>query len=226
MKRVLVLFVVAACQFGDEITAPHGRVDNRDRRTPLMATVQPTMQCMTNPMQARPCARSFRRADAWARHATSKQTARRHVATSRLPARSTIAAAARQECAAGYTCAGSAPLLWCNRLCQGDANCLETGSRCVNQVHGANTCSNGCNPQSLAGCPSGLGCYAFENPTADYTDCRPPGAMPQDYFCFADTDCRAGHICREGVCKKVCLGNNDCSFSMFCRLTFEVRTTS
>jgi len=129
-------------------------------------------------------------------------------------------------CKAGYTCAQNTGNLnkpgWCTRFCEDDGDCLGEGSRCVVSFEGTNGilpaqgCTNACDPEAQTGCPSGMGCIAFESPEGDYTDCAYMTGYADGHTCSRSTDCQEGSMCAPDYwntkrCMQTCVvGSNEC----------------
>jgi hypothetical protein len=133
------------------------------------------------------------------------------------------------DCAAGFTCSTlAAGIRICERFCNTDANCRGDGARCVldldNDVGPPNlkVCSNACDPIDDEGCPSGLGCYAFDGGNADFSSCEVAGVGLPFERCTETTDCGPGSICDNGTCFELCdLDFASCGGSFTCRTTAQ-----
>ena len=130
-------------------------------------------------------------------------------------------------CRAGYTCVhDGANSPWCSRFCDHDTDCTGTGSRCVDQLVDHNgqplaeiTCSNACDPYGQSGCPTGMGCLAFDDGTNDFTDCEYMTGKPDGAACTNSIDCLEGSQCvlsnNVKTCRPTCIvGNNNTCFDV------------
>ena len=136
------------------------------------------------------------------------------------------------DCKAGYTCVhdhGSTNRGWCDRFCASDSICTGTGSRCTIDLVGNNgqdlgidVCSNACDPYGQTGCPTGMGCLAFDSSGGDYTDCEYMGSVQDGDPCTSPTQCLAGSTCvgsaGNKTCEQYCIAGNDstCPGDLFC----------
>lgn len=74
---------------------------------------------------------------------------------------------------------------------------------------GASLCPAGpCNYQTQTGCDSGQTCRPqFTAASPDVTPgCEAAGTRTRGEVCTTSTECAAGHLCAEGVCRKMCCG--------------------
>ena len=111
-------------------------------------------------------------------------------------------------CKAGYSCVYDSPIdvPWCARFCGGDSDCLGTGSRCVSDLGGnVRSCSNACDPYGQTGCPTGMGCMAYDSNGGDFTDCIYQGTVPEQGACTTNRDCDTGLACVADGSVKRCL---------------------
>jgi hypothetical protein len=128
------------------------------------------------------------------------------------------------DCKVGFTCMGDGKgdPDYCAKFCDVDADCSpSTGSRCMNPLQGptghplgVSTCSIACNPSKQTGCPSGMGCLAFDDPAGDFSDCFYMGKTPDGDTCISDADCMPGSSCVNdatgtGACTHFCVVGND-----------------
>lgn len=67
-----------------------------------------------------------------------------------------------------------------------------------------------CNPVTNTGCPTGQGCYIFNNGSNMVTaGCRPRGMGGYGDACATPNDCLEGFSCLNSVCTRLCCGVGD-----------------
>jgi cysteine-rich repeat protein len=106
-------------------------------------------------------------------------------------------------CSAGYSCVGDLSNdASCMKFCANDSGCSGTGSRCAYTLVNDNgdslnvkVCSNACDPILQVGCPSGLGCMAYDASGGDITDCRLMGTKSVGATCSSSLQCSPGALC-------------------------------
>ncbi|MBL8624601.1 MAG: hypothetical protein JNK64_25050 [Myxococcales bacterium] len=209
MRRLLLLTAVTSaaatgCAFGDD--PPHLGLDDVDAASPDAAVAPdarppvdagpdaPPVACTLVPQSG--CA-GGRACDVRA----DGTTACREITAAGVE---DDACASAPQCAAGYSCVGTASGDSCLALCFGDGGCAPaSGSRCVIQVldgtgaaiPGARYCSQACAPRSGAGCPATWNCGVFDDAGGDYTRCLPAGSGTRGAACTDQLDCAIGHDC-------------------------------
>lgn len=126
------------------------------------------------------------------------------------PGRAEARCSSSEECARGYTCAGSPG--HCRQYCQADGDC--DGGHCILRLVRADgevraqTCTKPCKPEASSGggCPEDYGCRVYlasgdggNDPDLWYTDCSPVaqsgGGHGADCSQNGDLDCAAGYSC-------------------------------
>lgn len=124
------------------------------------------------------------------------------------------------ECKEGYSCIddGANHPAWCARFCAQDSQCTGTGSRCVNELSngttplGVSVCSNACDPYGQTGCPTGMGCLAYNEAAGDFTDCAYMGVKGIGQACTSSTECAGGSMCvtsnGASTCRAICVVGN------------------
>jgi cysteine-rich repeat protein len=133
-------------------------------------------------------------------------------------------------CAAGYTCVGEAAAATCMRFCVDDGGCSGS-ARCLNalvndlgvEIPGVTVCTNSCVPLAQTGCPSGLGCLAYNATGGDFTDCEVMGTKADGQTCANSNECQPGSTCASvgtaaARCRSYCAvgGANTCGASASC----------
>lgn len=124
------------------------------------------------------------------------------------------------DCYAGNACvANGNGTGMCRTFCRTDLDC---GSRRYCELplgtNGLVMCTQDCNALG-AGCPSGLGCYAYGR---EHTDCRAAGTKAEGQPCVRPEECQPGMACLGPAggesCRKLCLrGNNgNCRNGQLC----------
>jgi hypothetical protein len=106
-------------------------------------------------------------------------------------------------CSAGYSCVGELGVdSACMKFCADDSGCSGTGARCAYDLVSNDgdpldikVCSNACDVYLQTGCPSGMGCNAFDAAAGDFTDCRVMGTKSVGQTCATTDECSPGALC-------------------------------
>ena len=133
------------------------------------------------------------------------------------------------DCAHDTVCVGGV----CHPLCRNDADCTQppvagVAPRCTLPLAGVvnKACTIACNPVAGAGasqCPTGTACVYTPSPTAEATDCAPPGSDGEGVACDNSTECAANLACilngaPPSHCRAVCRNGvaGDCASGATC----------
>jgi hypothetical protein len=114
-----------------------------------------------------------------------------------------------RDCGFGATCDFGG--LMCRASCARPPECTAPGGHCLDLVRpnssaspSPSVCTENCDPLKQTGCPSERGCYLASVQRSLYTYCSTPGPGLQGSACEGQSACKAGYICLNGGCRKLC----------------------
>ena len=92
----------------------------------------------------------------------------------------------------------------------GEVVVLDGGGKVATPPDGVSACPSGiCNYQSGQGCSGSTpACIPELDTTKPVAACSPAGTIAVGAACSSLTDCVAGHLCVEGLCRKLCCGGD------------------
>jgi hypothetical protein len=86
----------------------------------------------------------------------------------------------------------------------------DAGGEAAVPPNGEDFCPSGvCNYQSLVGCSAGESCWPLADAVGGISpSCQPAGRLPGGASCGQWADCSPGHVCLQGVCRRLCCGKD------------------
>lgn len=234
---------LVGCGFGDNSLHNHGEVDGGSDGTKTDASIT-TDAAIDTPIETA-CTLLPQAGCSGVKPACDLTEAEDGTAACRavtLAGTSDSRCAVSTACSAGYSCVGDLGVdSSCMKFCADDSGCSGLGARCAYNLVNNNgdplnvkVCSNACDPYLQTGCPSGMGCNAYNATGGDYTDCGVMGTKSVGSTCASSDECSPGALCVDdgtARCRYYCkLGvSGSCPSSQTCGAfasTLQIGSTS